>query len=140
MSSGGKKGLRVNQVGTSSVSSNPTQGQPDQTPQNESFKTVKKEAKPNSLVAALEAVQSDLASLQQAFDKAHAPSEKNANESYGPANQSQFRRRKCSACYSAGVERCDHCFKCGSSDHFARGCRKGRGLGNERRLHLGDRV
>ena len=105
MSSGGKKGLRVNQVGTSSVPSDPAQGQPGQTPQNESAKSVKKEAKPNSLVAALEAVQSDLASLKQAFDKANTPSERNANERYGPANQSQFRRRKCSACYSAGVER-----------------------------------
>ena len=35
MSSGGKKGLRVNQVGTSSVSSNPAPGQPGQTPQSE---------------------------------------------------------------------------------------------------------
>ena len=123
-----------------SVSSDPAQGQPGQTPQNESAKSVKKEAKPNSLVAALEAVQSDLASLKQAFDKAHTPSERNANERYGLANQSQFRCRKCSACYLAGVERCDHCFKCGSSDHFARGCRKGHGSGNESRLHLGDRV
>ena len=32
MSSGSKKGLRVNQVGTSSVSSNPAPGQPGQTP------------------------------------------------------------------------------------------------------------
>ena len=101
---------------------------------------MKKEAKPNSLVTALEAIQSDLTSLKQAFNKAHTSSERNANERYGSANQSQFRRRKCSACYSASVERCDHCFKCGSSDHFARGCRKGRGSGNERRLHPRDRV
>ena len=38
MSTGGKKGLRVNQVGTSSVSSNPAPGQPGQTPQSESAK------------------------------------------------------------------------------------------------------
>ena len=140
MSSGGKKGLRVNQVGTSSVSSNPDPGQPGQTPQSESAKSVKKEAKPNSLVTALEAIQSDLTSLKQAFDKAHTSSERTANKRYGSANQSQFRRHKCTACYSASVERCDHCFKCGSSDHFARGCRKGRGSGNERRLHPPDRV
>ena len=140
MSSGGKKGLRVNQVGTSSVSSNPAPGQPGQTPQSESAKSVKKEAKPNSLVTALEAIQSDLTSLKQAFDKAHTSSERTANKRYGSANQSQFRRHKCTACYSASVERCDHCFKCGSSDHFARGCRKGRGSGNERRLHPRDRV
>ena len=130
MSSGGKKGWRVNQVGTSSVSSNPAPGQPGQTPQSESAKSVKKEAKPNSLVTALEAIQSDLTSLKQAFDKAHTSSERTANERYGSANQSQVRHRKCSACYSASVERCDHCFKCGLSHHFARGCRKGHGLGN----------
>ena len=79
MSSGGKKGLGVNQVGTSSVSSNPAPGQP----QSESAKSVKKEAKPNSLVTALEAIQSDLTSLKQAFDKAHTSSERTANERYG---------------------------------------------------------
>ena len=35
MSSGGKKGLRVNQVGTSSLSSNPAPGQPGQTSERE---------------------------------------------------------------------------------------------------------
>ena len=120
MSSGGKKGWRVNQVGTSSVSSNPAPGQPGQTPQSESAKSVKKEAKPNSVVTALEAIQSYLSSLKQAFDKAHTFSERTANERYGSANQSQFRHRTRRACYSASVESCDHCFKCGSSDHCKR--------------------
>ena len=46
MNSGGKKGLRVNQVGLSSVPSNLAQGQPVQTSQSESVKSVKKESKP----------------------------------------------------------------------------------------------
>ena len=128
----------LNQVGTSSVPSNPARGQPVQTSQSESVKSVKEKTKPNSLVTALEALQSDLTSLKQSFDKAHSPSER--NERYGQVNQSQFVRRKCNACYSAGIERCEHCFKCGWTDHFARGCRKGRGSGNERRLHTPDRV
>ena len=86
-------------MGTSSVSSNPAPGQPGQTLQSKSAKSVKKEAKPNSLVTALEAIQSDLTSLKQAFDKTHTSSERTANEKYGSANQSQFRRRKCRACY-----------------------------------------
>ena len=113
MSSGNKKGLCVNQVGTSSAPSNSSKGQLSQTYQGESVKSAKKETKPNNLVTALEAVQSDLASLKQAFDKVHTSSEKNANERYEQVNQPQFRRRKCSACYSAGIERCEHCFKCG---------------------------
>ena len=88
MSSGGKRGLHVNQVGSSSVSSNPAPGQPGQTPQSESAKSVKKAAKPNSLVTALEAIQSDFTSLKQAFDKTHTSSERTANERYGSANQS----------------------------------------------------
>ena len=140
MSSGSKKGLRVNHVGTSSAPSNSSKGQLSQTCQGESVKSVKKETKPNSLVTALEAVQSDLASLKQAFDKVHTPPERNANERYEQVNQPQFKRPKCSARYSAGIERCENCFKCGSSDHFARRCKKGRGSGNERRLHPRDRM
>ena len=123
---------------TSSAPSNSSKGQLGQACQGESVKSAKKETKPNSLVTALEAVQSDLASLKQ--DKDHTPSERNANETYEQVNQPQFRRRKCSARYSAGIERCEYCFKCGSSDHFARGCTKGRGSGNERRLHPRDRM
>ena len=80
MSSGSKKGLRVNQVETSSAPSNSSKGQLGQACQGESVKSAKKETKPNSLVTALEAVQSDLASLKQ--DKDHTPSERNANETY----------------------------------------------------------
>ena len=128
MSPGGKKGLRVNQVGTFSAPSNSAQGQSGQACQRQSVKSVKKETKPNSLVTALEAVQSDLASLKQVFDKVHTPAETNMNERYLQVNQPQFRRLTCRACCSAGSERCEHCFKCGSSDHFARGCKKGRVL------------
>ena len=124
MSPNGKNGLRVNQVGTSSAPSNSAQGQSGQACQSESVKSVKKETKPNSLVTALEAVQSDLASLKQAFDKAHTPAERNMNERYRQVNQPLFRRRTCSACCSAGIERCEYCFKCGSNDHFARGWKK----------------
>ena len=88
----------------------------------------------------MEAVQSDLASLKKAFDKAHTPAEKDTNQEYGRVNQSQFRRRCCDACHSAGVERCDHCFKCGSADHFARGCSKGYGSGNEEATATGQGV
>lgn len=140
MSPGVKRSLRVSKVGTSTAPCNSDQGQPGQACQSESVKSVKKETKPNSLVTALEAVQSDLASLKQAFDKIYTLAERNINERYRHINQPQFRRRTCSACCSAGIERCVHCFKCGSSNHFARGCKKWRGLGNEGRLHQRNRV
>ena len=36
-------------------------------------------------------------------------------------------RPKCLPCHEANIERCDHCYKCGSADHIARGCLKNRG-------------
>ena len=134
----GRKGVRVNQVETASPPGNQTQTSSSQTPQSESSKPQKKEPKPNTLVTVLEAVQSNLASLKEAFDRVSAPVERNSTRSYASGNQSQFRRRQCDSCRTAGVDNCDHCFKCGSTDHFARGCR--RVSGNGQRLRQRDRV
>ena len=53
-------------------------------------------------------------------------------------------RRGCRKCQEDGTgPSCDHCFKCGSSDHFARGCRQGhanRRQGNGDGLPPRDRV
>ena len=124
----GRKGARVSQIETPSAPSD-VQPQPNssQAPQGECSKPQKKEPKPNTLVTALEAVQSNLASLREAFDRVSAPVERNSARQYASGNRPQFRRRQCSACSSAR-----------STDHFARGCR--RGSGNERRLHQRDRV
>ena len=135
----GRKGVRVNQVETASPPSDQLcQPSSRQTPQNESIKSQKREPKPNTLVTALEAVQSNLASLKEAFDRVSAPVERNSTRPYASGNQSQFQRRQCNSCRTAGVDNCDHCFKCGSTDHFARGCR--RPSGNGQRLRQRDRV
>ena len=135
----GRKGVRVNQVKTASPPKNQLcQPSSSQTPQNESIKSQKREPKPNTLVTALEAVQSNLASLKEAFDRVNAPVERNSTRPYASGNQSQFQRRPCNSCRTAGVDNCDHCFKCGSTDHFARGCR--RPSGNGQRLRQRDRV
>lgn len=63
----GKKGLRVNHVETSPTPSDPTQVHLGQASQSESGKSQKKETKPNSLVTALEAVQSNLAFPEGGF-------------------------------------------------------------------------
>ena len=129
----GRKGVRVNQVETASPPGNQTQTSSSQTPQSESSKPQKKEPKQNTLVTALEAVQSNLASLKEAFD-----SREDSTRPYASSNQSQFRRRQCNSCRTASVDNCDHCSKCGSADHFARGCR--RVSGNGQRLRQRDRV
>ena len=134
----GRKGGRVNQGQTVSPSSNQTQPSSGPALQGESSKSQQKEPKPNTLVTALEAVQSNLASLKESFDRVSAPVERNPTQHYASGNRSQFQRRQCSSCMAAGIDNCDHCFKCGSTDHFAQGCR--RVSGNGRRLHPWDRV
>ena len=89
-------------------------------------------------MTALEAVQSNLASFKEAFDRISAPGKRNSTRPYASGNQSQFRRRQCNSCRTAGVDNCFHCFKCGSTDHFARGCR--RVSRNGHRLRQRDRV
>lgn len=134
----GRKGARVNLVETASPSSNQTQPSSSPPPQTESSKSQKKEPKPNTLVTALEAVQSNLASLKESFDRVSAPVDRNPPRYYASGNRPQSQRPQCSSCRTAGADNCDHCFKCGSTDHFARGCR--RVTGNGRRLHQRDRV
>ena len=135
----GRKGVRVNQVETASPPSNQLcQPSSSQTPQNESIKSQKREPKPNTLVTAIEAVQSNLASLKEAFDRVSAPVERNSTRPYASGNQSQFQRRQCNSCRTAGVDNCDRGFKCGSTDHFARGCRQP--SENGQRLRQRDRV
>ena len=135
----GRKGVRLNQAETASPPSNKLcQPSSSQTSQNESIKSQKREPKPNKLVTALEAVQSNLASLKEAFDRVSAPVERNSTRPYASGNQSQFQCRQCNSCRTAGVDNCDHCFKCGSTDHFARGCRQLSGYGQ--RLRQRDRV
>ena len=100
----GRKGARVNQVETTSPPSNQTQLNLSPAPQGESSRSQKKEPKPNTLVTALKAVQSNLASLKEAFDRVSAPVERNPTPHYVSGNQSQFQRCQCSSCRAAGVD------------------------------------
>ena len=78
----------------------------------------KKEAKPDKpdrLMVTLETVQSDIAVLKQAIASQNTR-EKERVQSRQPFDNQ--RRRICPACQTANQEFCDHCFRCGSSDHF----------------------
>lgn len=135
-----KKGPRINQIGTVPIPIRSDPSQPDlsQTPQGERGKPQKKETRPNSLAAALETVESNLASLKESIDRVSIPAKRNTHQQYGRGQQSQFQRRQCNTCSSAGVDNCVHCFICGSIGHFARGCRKR--SGNESSLRQWNRV
>ena len=110
-----------------------------------------KEAKTNKLMAALEAVQSDLSYLKGVVNKTSSPSALSSNintHSHSPTANSnhnipkatnQRQRRRCDACNECNNNDCDHCFICGSSEHFARGCKLNRNQGNGKRLLSRDR-
>ena len=106
---------------------------------NNENRSASKEPKQNKLMAALEAVQADVTSLRDALHKTQV----NQVQSQTPAksvfrHKNQNQRKLCQACQEADERQCSHCFKCGSAEHFARGCKKN--LGNSRGLHSRDRM
>ena len=76
----------------------------------------KKECKPNKLVAALEAVQSDLASLTEAFTK----SQKSSKYTSADNRRSPRKSVLCQLRKDSGEAKCPHCYKCGSTEHYAK--------------------
>ena len=94
-----------------------------------------KATKTSVLIASLEAVQADVAMIKEAMT---TQKPKNAGKTRNPARPLSA----CDSCSGKGqAERCDHCYVCGSSEHFARGCnQKKPKQGNWRQLHLRDRV
>ena len=103
----------------------------------------KKKAKsyrPDRLMVTLEAVQSDIAVLKEAMASQNTREKERVQQRQPFGNQW---RRVCPACQTANQEFCDHCFRCGSSDHVARGSRRGAASipnqGNRRRLPPRDR-
>ena len=123
-----KKNIQVNQVydsGCTLGSQNPKEKKSDANQE--------KECKPNKLVAALEAVQSDLAILKEAFNK----SQKSGKDTSADDRRSPRKSVLCQLCKDSGETKCPHCYKCGSTEHYARGCKKSQG--NGKRLRPGDR-
>ncbi len=94
-----------------------------------------KKEKSNKLIATLEALRADVDVLKDAMVN-NKPVKPIDNPDRKPARSSA-----CEACISQGNPQCDHCFICGSNEHFARGCRKRKQKqGNRGRLHLRDVV
>ena len=77
----------------------------------------------SKLLTAVESLTAQLAALKQEF----------GDLKKGSVNS---RRYVCGDCKCSGVQNCNHCFKCGSTDHIGRNCRNsssnraGSGQGN----------
>ena len=73
-------------------------------------------------IAEIATMKTQIAGLQQSLAQ---PSER---QQWTPrTNRDTNRQRGCSNCQRSGTgDSCEHCYKCGSGEHFARGCRQWR--------------
>ena len=72
----------------------------------------------NDILAAIGAIKSEVEALKTEVRK-------KSSQSAPPGKWPERRRSPlCSSCLESKKEYCNHCFKCGSDSHFARGCRK----------------
>ncbi len=123
-----KSKLGSHTIKVSNLGATPTNNGEEQNPKSKPAKA----SQPFNLKATLEAVQADLAELKATV---------HATQVVGQTIQTNRTQRRavCRSCEEAKRDRCDHCFKCGSSDHFARGCKATRPPGNGRQLRPRDR-
>lgn len=113
---------KVQKVQAASVSSAPVE---------KSEKMQPKQAKQDQILAALNELKADVDALKKGTQSP-------AREV--PQPKIRKPRQKCKSCEENGAEKCDHCFFCGSADHFSYGCRKRLAQGNRPRLHQGGKM
>ena len=111
-----KKMQKVQSANITSVPvEKPTKAQPKQTQQDQ-------------IMAALNELNADV----DAFKKGAQNTEREM-----PQPKTRKPRYKCKSCEEKDSKKCNHCFFCGSADHFSYGCRKKVAQGNRQRLHQG---
>ena len=89
------------------------------------------------MVTAIKTVQAELPELRETLTNQQVRAKE--HETSHKEDQVGRSRRLCAKCQETSNVNCDHCFRCGSSDHFARGCKKRQNLGNGRWLPPRDR-
>ena len=98
-------------------------------------KKSKDRPKEEHFMAALQAVRSELATLKETVENSRSKVDPQAMVHVSPRNHNQqwhARSRGCTSCQTEEKgETCDHCYICGSGEHWARGCRQ-RSEGSER--------
>lgn len=112
-------------------------------------KKSKDRPKEEHFMAALQAVRAELATLKETVENSRSKVDPPAMVHMSSRNQNQqwhARPRGCTRCQTEERgETCDHCYICGSGEHWARGCRQRSegserpASGNRRGLRLRDR-
>ena len=133
-SAGQSKQKRVNNVNVEMPNQDPDQALQQTSKEKESEE--KKKPKEGKLFTKMEAVKVQLAEIKETL-KGRQRQDLDREQPY--RNQDSSRRRVCTRCQETRSTQCDHCFRCGSADHFARGCRKRVNAGNGRWLPPRDR-
>ena len=82
--------------------------------------TVQADDRVDKLLSAVQQLTTQVGSLKNELD-----SLKHENRSSDRTVTKKGESKRCQNCIDQGANSCLHCFKCGSHDHFARGCRKG---------------
>ena len=114
-----KKMQKVQSVSITSVPvEKPTKAQPKQTKQDQ-------------IMAALNELKADVDALKKGAENP---------EREMPQPKIRKHRYKCKSCEENDSEKCNHCFFCGSADHFSYGCRKKSAKGHRQRLHQGGKM
>lgn len=128
---------KVNNLQAATPSTSDVESQSEQDHPNRPVKE-KKEPKEGKLFTALETVKAEIAELRETLitQQEAKPKER---ETGNNKDQASRRRRVCTKCQEAKEDSCEHCFYCGSSEHFARGCKKRQNSGNGRWLPPRDR-
>ncbi|MES9879783.1 MAG: hypothetical protein ABW185_02755 [Sedimenticola sp.] len=78
-----------------------------------------KEPKPGKFQLELQELKTEVASLRQQMTN------QRSDRTTSNARNTNTRARACQNCLASG-QRCNHCFKCGSDEHWQRGCRAGK--------------
>ena len=90
-------------------------------------------SKPNPLIASLDEVKADITMIKQSINA--------SSENKNMSRRSIQSQSACDDCINnQRRDQCDHCFICGSAEHYARGCRKRKPWGNQGQLHVRDKV
>lgn len=94
-----------------------------------------------AICEALQNLTTHIASLQQNCTAQPMRVNQQPDQRYRPQPKNANIRQQCQQCQTSNPDgRCDHCYKCGSAEHWASGCRKKNVLANTSKVEITPRL